>query len=175
MNYKKLILNTTIIFILCSIFHFIYNFIPNFITSLFFPVNESIWEHLKMITYVRSMATIIILLILYLPLRFMFGEIMIVTLIVLYISIFISEIIVSKISTKKHYKTLNLISAILLIINLFLFIIFTYYPPKNFLFLDTESNKYGIDILNKWLTYKCFNIFININIYNSLINNFYKS
>ena len=172
MNYKKLFINTTIIFILCSIFHFVYNFIPNFITSLFFPVNESIWEHLKMIfssivlfsfiynaiyheenlflrAYVRSMATIIILLILYLPLRFMFGEIMIVTLIVLYISIFISEIIVSKISTKKHYKSLNLISAILLIINLFLFIIFTYYPPKNFLFLDTESNKYGIDILNK--------------------------
>lgn len=172
MNYKKIFLNTTIIFILCSIFHFIYNLIPNFVTSLFFPVNESIWEHLKMIfsatvlfsfiydtlkkekntflkAYIRSMATIIILLILYLPLRFIFGEIMIVTLIVLYISIFIGEIIVSKIEEKKHYRSLNLISAILLIINLFLFIIFTYYPPKNFLFLDTESNKYGIDILNK--------------------------
>ena len=170
---KKIkIIGVIVTFLLTVLYHFLYKWFPNPIFEIFFPVNESIWEHLKMIfsstvlfsfiyngiyheenfllrTYVRSMATIIILLILYLPLRFMFGEIMIVTLIVLYISIFISEIIVSKILTKKHYKTLNLISAILLIINLFLFIIFAYYPPKNFLFLDTESNKYGINILNK--------------------------
>lgn len=172
MNNKKIILNTLIIFGLCSIFHFIYDLIPCSITSLFFPVNESIWEHLKMIftasvlfslinnihkkdkniflkAYLRMMLTIIILLTIYLPVNLFIGEIMILTLIILFISILTSEIIVSKIPSKKHYKTLNIISACLLILNFIIFTIFTYYPPKNFFFYDTESKKYGIDILNK--------------------------
>ena len=114
---KKIIINSIIIFLICSLFHFGYDFI----TSLFFPVNESIWEHLKMIftstivfsfisnlfyhdknilfkTYIRTMATIIILLILYLPTYYLLGEVMILTLIILFISIFLSEVIASKIS-----------------------------------------------------------------------------
>ncbi len=172
MKLKNMIINTVIIFILCSLFHFLYDLVPCFITSIFAPVNESIWEHLKMIFtssvlysllsyfyykdknlflrgYLRGMLTIIILLIIYLPLRFIFGEIMIVTLLVLLISIFLSEVITSKISLKKHYKYLNIISAILIIINFILFTYLTYNPIKTFLFYDTESKKYGIDILNK--------------------------
>ena len=107
---KKIIINSIIIFLICSLFHFGYDFIPNFITSLFFPVNESIWEHLKMIftstivfsfisnlfyhdkntlfkSYIRTMATIIILLILYLPTYYLLGEVMILTLIILFISV----------------------------------------------------------------------------------------
>lgn len=169
MNYKKILLNTIIIFILCSIFHFAYDLFPCFLTSLFFPVNESIFEHLKMIftstcvfsfvsnffykdknilfkAYLRSMACIIILLMLYLPINYLIGEKMIVTLIILFISIFLSEMICSKISTKKDYPFVNKVSLILLILNFVIFAICTYYPPKMGLFLDKKENKYGIDI-----------------------------
>ena len=171
LNFKKIIINSILIFIVCSIFHFIYDLIPSFLTAIFFPVNESIWEHLKLIFtscvfytlisnlyykdknvfllgYLRGMLTIIILLILYLPLRKLFGEIIYITLSVLFISILISEIIVNKI-LKKHYNTLNIISVFLIIINFIIFTYLTYNPIKDFLFYDTESNKYGIDILNK--------------------------
>ncbi len=172
MNYKKITLYTIGIFIVCAIFHFGYTLFPCFFTSLLFPVNESIWEHLKMIfsatviftfivdlikhnkntfirSYSRSMLTILILLIIYLPIYYIFGENMIVTLITLFISIFISEIITTKISTEKKYSTLNIVCAALLFLNFIIFIILTYYPLKVDLFLDHESNKYGIDILNK--------------------------
>ena len=38
-----------IAFALCFPLHFIYDKFPNFITSIFAPVNESIWEHMKII------------------------------------------------------------------------------------------------------------------------------
>lgn len=171
LNFKNIIINTILIFIICSIFHFIYDLVPNFVTSIFFPVNESIWEHLKLIftasivytlisnlyykynnkfliSYLRGMFTIIILLIIYLPLRKLFGEIMFLTLIILFISILISEIIVNKL-IKKDYSILNTISIFLIIINFIIFTYLTYNPIKSYLFYDTESNKYGIDILNK--------------------------
>ena len=46
---KDKIIGVVIIFILCFIFHFVYELIPSKITSIFFPVNESIWEHMKLI------------------------------------------------------------------------------------------------------------------------------
>lgn len=171
MNLKKIFINTILIFLICCVFHFIYNLIPNFLTSLFFPVNESIWEHLKLIftanivytllsnfyyknknifliSYLRGMLVIIILLTLYLPFRAIFGEIMIATLIILFISILLSEIIIEK-TIKKYYRTLNILSIFLIIINFILFAYFTYNPIKTSLFYDTKSDKYGIDILNK--------------------------
>ena len=50
MNLKKLkIIDIIIIFILTFIFHFLYDLIPNNFTAIFFPVNESIWEHMKLL------------------------------------------------------------------------------------------------------------------------------
>ena len=43
------IIMTFVTFLLAFPFHFVYNKLPNFIFSIFFPVNESTWEHLKMI------------------------------------------------------------------------------------------------------------------------------
>lgn len=169
MNYKKILLNTIMIYILCAIFHFGYDFFPCFLTSLFFPVNESVFEHLKMIftatcfislltnifyqdknilfkTYLRSMASIIILLLLYLPINYVLGENMIITLIILFISIFLSELIGSRISKKKDYRLINKVSLFLLVLNFIIFAIYTYYPPKMGLFLDKKHDKYGINI-----------------------------
>ncbi len=49
MNKKKILIATIIILVLSFIFHSVYDKIPSVFTSLFFPVNESIWEHNKMI------------------------------------------------------------------------------------------------------------------------------
>ena len=50
MNLKKMIfVNTIITFLLCFLTHFLYEWFPNPVFSIFFPVNESIWEHMKML------------------------------------------------------------------------------------------------------------------------------
>ena len=171
MKLKKIFINSITIFLLCTLVHFGYTIFPNTLTGIFCPVNESIWEHLKMIftasvifsigtrfiyykdpnylikAYLRGMFSIIILLILYLPVYYLFGEILVITMIILFISIFISELIVNKLPIEKHQ--LNIIGAILIIINYLIFIYFTYNPLKVDLFYDHNSDKYGIDILNK--------------------------
>ncbi len=172
MNLKRAIKNTIIIFLLCSLLHFGYDIFPNFITSIFCPVNESIWEHLKMIFsaslifsileklinnescffikgYLRGMFTIIILLIFYLPIYYSLGEILILTMLILLISILISEIIVQKLSLEKNYKTLDIIGIILILLNFILFTYLSYNPLKIDLFYDHRSKKYGIDTLNQ--------------------------
>lgn len=51
-SYKFIIFSTVYAFFLASIFHFVYGwFGPNLILGLFFPVNESVFEHLKLILY----------------------------------------------------------------------------------------------------------------------------
>ena len=43
------IIGVFIIFLLCFPLHFLYDWLPNSLFSIFLPVNESIWEHMKMI------------------------------------------------------------------------------------------------------------------------------
>ena len=48
-NLKKFVLiNSVIVFLLAFITHNLYTWIPSFITTMF-PVNESLYEHLKMV------------------------------------------------------------------------------------------------------------------------------
>ena len=50
MSLKRLkVIDVFIIFALCFLTHFIYSWFPNTLFSIFFPVNESIWEHMKML------------------------------------------------------------------------------------------------------------------------------
>ena len=46
---KAKIYQIVFLFVLSFIWHFGYDKIPCFITSIFFPVNESVWEHMKII------------------------------------------------------------------------------------------------------------------------------
>lgn len=172
MNLKQAFVNSIIIFVLASLSHFAYTTIPCFFTSIFFPVNESIFEHIKIlftseiaftfITYffhhkennlflrcfLRCIILTSVLLLIYLPIHSIFGKIIIVTLIILFISIFITEIIMSVLPLYQDYKYLNIISFILLILSYILFAYLTYNPPKIDFFYDTEHQKYGIDILD---------------------------
>ena len=46
---RSRIISTIGIFLLCFLFHFLYEWLPSSITAIFFPVNESIWEHMKLL------------------------------------------------------------------------------------------------------------------------------
>lgn len=164
---KKILINTIIIYALCFLTHFGYSTFPNFITSIISPVNESVFEHFKMLymtsiifsilslkwtkyknfyitAYLRAMISTIILAIIYIPLYYTFGEVMAISLIVLFISILITELIIYKIPIKKHYHNFNVLSAIMLIINIFIFTYLSYNPIHGNLFYDTKHKIYGI-------------------------------
>lgn len=170
---KKIkIFSVFIIFALCFLCHFAYDLIPNFITSIIFPVNESIFEHMKIIftstliygiidylllklnkikynnfffqLFYTSFISIPIFLILYLPIRFIFGEYLILTLSLLFITYIISGIISYHLLKSKSLPLLNIISIPLIIITYTIFTYLTYNPPKNYLFYDTLTKSYGI-------------------------------
>jgi len=160
------------IFIISFPIHFLYKFFPNQIISIFFPVNESIFEHLKIIftsiliygiidyillkinnikyhnfplqLFFTSFISIIIFITLYLPIHFIIGEYLIITLVLLFIIYIISQIISYKILTYKQIPYLNLISIPLIIIIYIIFNIYTQNPLHNFFFYDTNKNIYGI-------------------------------
>ena len=93
----------------------------------------------------RIISNISILLIIYIPTYYFIGENIVITLIILLITIILGELITSKISLKKTYKYLNIISLFLIIFTYLLFWYLTYYPPKYQLFKDSITNKYGLD------------------------------
>ena len=173
MNLKKIKLISILgIFVISFLTHFIYNIFPNIITSIIFPVNESIWEHMKILftsqiiysiidyflikhnniqisnfksnVFITSFLSIPIYLIIYLPIRIIFGENLIVSILLMIIVFIISQIISYKILTSKENKLLNKYSLILIIICYIIFGILTYYPPQNFIFYDTSQKIYGI-------------------------------
>lgn len=52
LNYKRFVwLGVPFVFIVGSLLHFAYDLFPNVIVSLFVPINESIWEHTKLIFF----------------------------------------------------------------------------------------------------------------------------
>ena len=160
-------------FIFCFLTHFLYNFFPNTLFSIFFPVNESIWEHMKMMSssiliwsileyflykkfrvnhnnfilslFLEVCLSIIIFLIIYLPIYHFIGSIFILNLIVLFISLYFVNIISYYILALRdlHKELLGIVGIILLYI---IFGILTYNPPFNYIFFDKMENKYGINI-----------------------------
>ena len=70
---------------------------------------------------------------------------MALNLIVLFITIVISQIISYYILKAKTYPNLNLISIIGIILVYIIFGILTYYPLTNDLFFDPSNEKYGIN------------------------------
>lgn len=160
-------------FILCFITHFLYSLFPNFVFSIFFPVNESVWEHMKMITssiliwriieyfilsknhikynnylfstFIMCLLSIIIFLTIYYPIYSMVGESFILNVICLFITIYFVNVIGYKIMISKNVKYGNIFGILGIIIMYLAFTYLTYFPIKNELFLDQQSNTYGIN------------------------------
>jgi len=172
MSKKKLkIIGTIIACILPFPLHFIYRKIPSFITSIFLPVNESIWEHMKILfgsilisgiiqkiiviikkekinnicfsNFIAAISSIPIFLILFLPVYYIIGENMIVTIIIMITSIIIAEILSYKIMNMSDYN-LESKTILFVIIVYIIFGILTYFPLKIDLFKDPTKNIYGI-------------------------------
>lgn len=170
---KERIISTILIFMLCFLTHFIYDIFPCTLTSIFFPVNESIWEHMKMLfttilfyhvleaiyfnikkikydnfwiaALISSIISIPIYLVIFLPIYYNIGENMLVTLIILLITILIIEYINYKILEAKMIPYGSIIAMLATIISYITFAYLTYNPPKIDIFFDTENEKYGIN------------------------------
>ncbi len=173
MSLKKIKIVSIIgIFLLSFLFHFMYDWFPCLLTSLLFPVNESIWEHMKLLfigtlvfgvfeyillrkynvnynnfyfsLFITSVVSFIFYLIVYLPLYNAYGENMFISIFLLFITIVIFQCISFYILHSKHFKYLNIMSILLMIFTFVIFIYFTYNPPENYVFFDIISNSYGI-------------------------------
>ena len=177
MNLKKVkIISVIGIFILCFLFHSIYEILPNTISAMLFPVNESIWEHQKLMftsvvaygiidyiilnkynikynnfflsLFVSSITIIPIFLIIYLPFYYKIGPKMFLNIGVMLIAIIISQVISYYILSKKAYDKCNIISIILIIISYITLAYLTYNPIKCDLFFYTKDEKYGVNNYN---------------------------
>ncbi len=160
------------IFLLSFPSHFIYSFFPNLLISFFFPVNESIFEHLKILftspllygiidycllkkegitfhnfslnLFLTSTLSVILFLLIYLPFYYMIGEFLPLTLGLMLISYGIVELISYYILSLSKIPYLNTLSILFIILVDLNFIILTFSPPHSDLFLDTTTNTYGI-------------------------------
>ena len=175
MNLKKIkIIDVFIVFALCILFHFTYEWFPNKLFSIIFPVNESIWEHMKLIyssflvcslfdyifskiydtkinnlifaNFYSSIICIMTYLIIYLPVNHFIGHNTVFAISLLFLIIILGQIISYKLMLKEENKSLKYISYVLIIIGYIIFGLLTYYPPKTELFFDPQHKKYGINI-----------------------------
>lgn len=174
MNLKKIkIIAVLGIFLLSFISHFAYELFPNIIFSFIFPVNESIWEHMKIIftstliygiidylllkkykikynnfpfqLYFTSLIGIPIYLVIYLPLYKLLGENMVISISLLLLVYIITQIVSYNILKEKELKSLNIIAIPVILLSYLGFIYLTYNPPHTYIFYDTKENKYSIN------------------------------
>ena len=172
LNLKKLkIINVVIFFALSFLWHFVYDLIPNFVTAIFFPVNESIWEHMKIIFGViifgslislilmqkfkikhnnfyveivtKGILGVIFYLAIFIPLYNIFGENMFISITLMLITYIVMEFIGYKILLLDELD-IKILPIILIVLCYILFALLTFYPPHNTIFFDEIKLIYGI-------------------------------
>lgn len=177
MNLKlEKIISSISIIILAFLFHNLYKWYPNPLFAIFFPVNESIFEHMKIFIssicfysifeyiilikykikfnnflfniFITSILSIIIYLIIFLPVYNLIGDNMIFSIGLMIIVIILSQIISYYILKLNHINYINGISLVLIIICYIIFGYLTYHPLHNYIFIDSINNTYGINQYN---------------------------
>lgn len=161
------------IFALSFLAHFAYSLFPNVLVSIFFPVNESIWEHMKMLftsiilygiidyillkknnicfnnfkaqLFFTALIAIPIYLIIFLPIYNLIGENLVVSISIMLLTYIIISYISYKMLKSDDFKLLNYLSVYLIIVMYFVFTYLTYFPIHNYIFYDTNEKKYGIN------------------------------
>ncbi len=178
MNLKKIKLIAVIgIFIISIISHFAYELFPNILFSFFFPINESIWEHMKILftstllyglidylllkknnikynnfsfqLYFTAFSSIPIYLVIYLPIYKLIEENLIISITLMILVYILEQYISYHILKEKEFKILNIISVPIIIIIYLGFIYLTYNPPHTYVFFDIINEKYGINEYKK--------------------------
>lgn len=174
MNKKIItIISSIFIFMIGFVIHNLYKWCPNIVTLILSPVNESVFEHMKMIytSYIiwiiikylifkkfnikennflfKELLTflfnIVLFLSIYWPIYSKFGENMLVTITIYLISIIISQILNYFIEFKKDSNTLSIISLIIIFLIYAITTYLTYKPPICKAFLDPTNNSYGLN------------------------------
>ena len=170
------IIGAIIIFLLCFPIHFLYEMLPNSLFSIFFPVNESIWEHMKLIytsfvlygiidyfwlikynkinnflfqLFFVPLIGIVLYLFIYVPIYNIIGENMIFSISLLFLIIAIEQIISYFLLKTENIKYQGIIGIIGIILVYIIFGYLTYRPIENYLFFDMQNSKYGINIYVK--------------------------
>lgn len=161
-----------LLFGLSFLTHFLYEWFPNNLFAIFFPVNESIWEHMKMLyttiilyggieyfilrklnlsvhnylfsVFVSAICSIPIYLILFLPFYQKGFHQMIFYFIIMLITYAICSCISYYIMTRKQMKYQSYISVGFIIFGFIILGYLTYHPLKNSLFFDPQEEKYGL-------------------------------
>ncbi len=176
MRYKNnktiMFIKTITIFLSLFLFSFVYKKFPNFLTSIIFPVNESLFEHLKMIYNAEIIVSLILYLILkkknikinnyfialllstvfnivlfyliYLPIYRKFGSNLVITMIIYFITLCISQYLFYVITLKNHNKFYNNLCLIVIPFIWLILVYFTYNPLKVEFFFDPIEEIYGI-------------------------------
>ena len=172
MNKKFIIWHIFLTFAFGFLIHGIYSWIPSPITSIF-PVNESLFEHVKLIFYSPIFSSIILYFIfkrkgyiinnflfglmvsivfnififylIFLPIYYEIGENLTITLIIYFISICLSGYMYYLIINGSFdSRKLNVISCIILLLIAIVLTYFTYNPLKIDFFRDPKNNSYGL-------------------------------
>ncbi len=169
---KNILINATVLFLFSFPIHFLYELFPSFLTSIFSPVNESIFEHIKMLftslllgrtfiyfirkkqnsstnnyilkSYLGILLNLFLFLLIYLPVYYLLGEILWLTLLIYLITILITESIMHKIFNQTWKRNLNLLGIALIIFTYFLFTYLSYNPIKIDFFYDPIHKNYGV-------------------------------
>lgn len=177
MSIKKIkIIGIFIIFLLCFPLHFLYEIMPNSLFSIFLPVNESIWEHMKIIytsyllygiidyfwlkknnsfnnfllqLFIVPLIGFVLYLIIFIPIYNIIGENMIFSILLLFFIIVVEQLISYYILNKENFKYQNVIGIIGIVFIYILFGYLTYKPIENYIFFDKQDSKYGINIYVK--------------------------
>jgi hypothetical protein len=160
-----------VIFLLGAAFHFTFAWLGSHpAAAVFFPVNESIFEHLKMtfwptmiwaaISYnfiknkannfvtAKAAAVIImpaVVVILYYLYTAFTGENTLVDILIFLVAVAVGQYINSLIMTAKPWSgRWSAISAGVILVLAALYAFFTFYPPYTSFFIDTNTDSYGI-------------------------------
>jgi len=167
-NYQ--IASAIFVCIVGTLLHFTYEFFgENILIASFSAVNESVWEHLKLLFFPMLLTTIIgyfyvwknvpnflcskaigmivamlfIIIFFYTYTGIIGKSIVFIDIASFFVAVILGEYLSYKIMVR-NFKCNNIIAIIILTIILLCFIIFTYFPPNIGLLKDPVTNKYGI-------------------------------
>ena len=153
---------TIIEFFIGSVLHFVYDFFPYSVVALIAPVNESIFEHLKLVLYPMLFIDIILLLrnkktysltsmlvgiitgilsvvLIYYFYHYGLGiESLIVDIVLLFVGILLGNVMMI-IVDKHHWNMDWRINLIILVALIVLFSVWTFYPPDLPIFIDNSK------------------------------------
>lgn len=172
MTIRKIkIFNIFFLFLLSFVWHYMYKLLPCSVLAIIFPVNDSIWEHMKIVYFTllissllesylykryklpannknismmtKSLLGVVLYLVLYIPLYKLIGEYLIISIILLLIVYSLMEFISYKIILSEELN-IKVLPIIIVVLGIILFMILTFYPVHNFLFFDNINFGYGI-------------------------------